>query len=92
MEIVAFSMLSLAMQTNILLSATLMHHKNTLMLEYHIDSIAVELRGRIFQQIIVIPMGTNCAILSSDLFLYLSEIDSMQDLLKADKKTRLAQQ
>ena len=40
------------------------------MLEYLIDNIFVEFGGRIFQQTIGIPMGTNCVPLLADLFLY----------------------
>ena len=38
------------------------------MLEYLIDNIFVEIGGRIFQQTIGIPMGTNCAPLLADFF------------------------
>ena len=61
------------------------------MLEYLIDNIFVEFGGRIFQQTIGIPMGTNCAPLLADLFLYSYEAEFVQCLLKADKK-HLAQQ
>ena len=37
------------------------------MLEYLIDNVLVEFGGRIFQQTIGIPMGTNCAPLLADL-------------------------
>ena len=47
--------------------------------------------GRIFQQTIGIPMGTNCAPLLADLFLYLYEAEFVQSLLQAGKK-HLAQQ
>ena len=40
------------------------------MLEYLIDNIFAEFGGRIFQQTNGIPMGTNCAPLLADLFLY----------------------
>ena len=75
-----------------------MHHKNTdapqkfsvadviKMLEYLIDNIFVEFDGRIFQQTIGIPMGTNCAPLLADLFLYSYEAKFVQSLLKAGKK------
>ena len=59
------------------------------MLEYLIGNIFVEFGGRIFQQTIGIPMGTNCAPLLADLFLYSYEF--VQSLLKAGKK-HLAQQ
>ena len=61
------------------------------MLEYLIDSIFVEFGGRIFQQTIGIPMGTNCAPLLADLFLYSYEAELVQSLLQAGKK-HLAQQ
>ena len=60
-------------------------------LEYPIDNIFVEFGGRIFQQTIGVPMGTNCAPLLADLFLYLYEAEFEQSLLKAGKK-QLAQQ
>ena len=61
------------------------------MLEYLIDNIFVEFGGRIFQQTIGIPMGTNCVPLFADLFLYSHEAEFVQSLLKAGKK-HLAQQ
>ena len=47
--------------------------------------------GRIFQQTIGIPMGTNCVPLLADLFLYSYEAEFVQSLLQAGKK-HLAQQ
>ena len=61
------------------------------MLEYLIDNIFVEFGGRIFQQTIGIPMGTNCAPSLADLFLYSYEAEFVQSLLQAGKK-HLAQQ
>ena len=61
------------------------------MLEYLIDNIFVEFGGRIFQQTIGIPMGSNCAPLLADLFLYSYEAEFVQSLLQAGK-THLAQQ
>ena len=62
------------------------------MLEYLIDNIIfVEFGGRIFQQTIGIPMGTNCAPLLADLCLYSYEAEFVQSLLQAGKK-HLAQQ
>ena len=61
------------------------------MLEYLIDNIFVEFGGRIFQQTIGIPMGTNCAPLLADLFLYSYEAEFVQSLLQAGKR-HLAQQ
>ena len=56
------------------------------MLEYLIDNIFVEFGGRTFQQTIGIPMGTNCAPLLADLYLYSYEAEFVQSLLKAGKK------
>jgi hypothetical protein len=39
------------------------------MLEFFIDNIFVMFGGRVFQQTVGIPMGTNCAPLHADLFL-----------------------
>ena len=51
----------------------------------------MELGGRIFQQTIGIPMGTNSAPLLADLFLYSYEAEFVQSLPQAGKK-HLAQQ
>jgi hypothetical protein len=40
------------------------------MLEFLIDNIFVFFGGRVFQQTVGIPMGTNCAPLLADLLLY----------------------
>ena len=40
------------------------------MIELLIDNISVQFGGRLFRQMIGIPMGTNCAPLLADLFLY----------------------
>ncbi|MCU7801424.1 MAG: hypothetical protein KZQ70_15165, partial [gamma proteobacterium symbiont of Lucinoma myriamae] len=60
------------------------------MLEFLIDNIFVMFDGQIFQQTIGIPMGTNCAPLLADLFLYSYEAEFIQGLLKSGKK-KLAQ-
>jgi hypothetical protein len=44
----------------------------------------------VFQQTIGIPMGTNCALLLSDLFLQVYEVDLLQGFLK-NKDRKLAQ-
>ena len=59
--------------------------------EYLIDNSFVEFGGRIFQQTIRIPMGTNCAPLLADLLLYSFEAEFVKSLLHAGKK-HLAQQ
>ena len=60
------------------------------MLDFLIDNIFVEFGGRIFQQTVGIPMGTNCAPLLADLFLYSYEAEFIQNLLKDKKNKRLA--
>ena len=40
------------------------------MIEVLIDNIFVQFGGHLFRQVIGIPMGTNCAPLLADLFLY----------------------
>ena len=57
------------------------------MLDFFIDNIFVFLGGRNFQQTVAIPMGTNCAPLLADLFLYSYEADFIQGpLQKSEKK------
>ena len=56
------------------------------MLEFLIDNIFVEFGGQIFQQTIGIPMGTNCAPLLADLFLYSYEAEFIQMLLNRGEK------
>ena len=61
------------------------------MLEFLVDNILVVFAGKVFQQIVGIPMGTNCAPLLADIFLYSYEAGFIQSLLSAGKK-RLASQ
>ena len=56
------------------------------MLEFLIDNIFVIFGGRVFQQTVGIPMGTNCAPLLADLFLYSYEANFIQGLLKKKEK------
>ena len=58
------------------------------MLEFLVDNIFVVFAGKVFQQIIGIPMGTNCAPLLADILLYLSTKRNsfIQSLLSAGKK------
>jgi hypothetical protein len=56
------------------------------MLEFLIDNIFVIFGVRVFQQTVGIPMGTNCAPLLADLFLYSYEADFIQGLLKINEK------
>ena len=55
------------------------------MLEFLIDNIFVSFGGTLFQQVVGIPMGTNCAPLLADLLLYSYESEFLQKLVK-DKK------
>ena len=59
------------------------------MLNFLIDNIFVVFGGRVFQQTIGIPMGTNCAPLLADLFLYSYEAEFIQKLL-TNKQKKLA--
>ena len=61
------------------------------MLEFLVDNIFVVFAGKVFKQIVGIPMGTNCAPLLADIFLYSYEAEFIQSLLSAGKK-RLASQ
>ena len=56
------------------------------MLEFLVDNIFVVFGGKGFQQITGIPMGTNCAPLLADIFLYSYEAEFIQSLLSAGKK------
>ena len=55
------------------------------MLEFLIYNIFVSFGGILFQQVVSIPMGTNCALLLADLFLYSYESEFLQKSVK-DKK------
>ena len=61
------------------------------MLEFLVDNIFVVFAGKDFQQIIGIPLGTNCAPLLADIFPYSYEAEFIQSLLSTGKK-RLAPQ
>ena len=61
------------------------------MLEFLVDNIFVVFAGKVFQQIVGIPMGTNCAPLLADIFLYSYEAEFIQSLLSTGRK-RLASQ
>ena len=56
------------------------------MLEFLVDNIVVVFAGKVFQQIVGIPMGTNCAPLLADIFLYSYEAEFIQSLLSTDRK------
>ena len=56
------------------------------MLEFLVDNIFVVFAGKVFQQTVGIPMGTNCAPRLADIFLYSYEADFIQSLLSTGKK------
>ena len=56
------------------------------MLEFLIDNIFLIFGGRVFQQTVGIPMGTNCGPLLADLFFYSYAADFIQGLLKKNEK------
>ena len=51
-----------------------------------IDNIIVMFSGRVFQQTDGVQMGTNCAPLLVDMFLYSSDAEFIQRLLKKNDK------
>ena len=61
------------------------------MLEFLVDNIFLVFGGKVFQQIVGIQMGTNCAPLLADIFLYSYEAEFIQSLLSTGKK-KLASQ
>ena len=56
------------------------------MLEFLVDNIFVVFAGKVIQQTVGIPMGTNCAPLLADIFLYSYVADFIQSLLSTGKK------
>ena len=56
------------------------------MLEFLVHNIFVVFAGKVFQQTVGIPMGTNCAPFLADIFLYSYEADFIQSLLSTGKK------
>ncbi|KAK3083912.1 hypothetical protein FSP39_005205 [Pinctada imbricata] len=55
------------------------------MLNFLIDNIFVVFGGKVFQQIVGIPMGTNCAPLLADIFFYSCEAGFIQSLVSEGK-------
>jgi len=56
------------------------------MLEFLINNIFAMFDGRGFQHTVGIPMGTNCAPLLADLFLYSYKADFIQRFLKENER------
>ena len=59
------------------------------MIEFLIDNIFVQFGGRLFCQMIGIPMGTNCAPLLADLFIYSYENEFPDNMIRSGHR-RLA--
>ena len=56
------------------------------MIEFLVDNIYVKFGGQLFRQMVGIPMGTNCAPLLADLFLYSYENEFLDKLIKESKR------
>ena len=50
-----------------------------------VENLYVQFDGMVYQQIVGIPMGTNCAPLIADLFLYCYERDFISNLQKSKR-------
>ena len=59
------------------------------MIEFLIDNIFVQFGGCLFHQVIGIPVGTNCAPLLADLFLYSYENEFLDNMIRSGHR-RLA--
>ena len=59
------------------------------MIEVLIDNIFVQFGGHLFRQVIGIPMGTNCAPLLADLFLYSYDNEFLDNMIRSGHR-RLA--
>ena len=59
------------------------------MIEFLVDNIYVRFGGQRFRQMVGIPMGTNCAPLLADLFLYSYENEFLDKLIKEGKRSLL---
>ena len=59
------------------------------MIEFLIDNIFMQFVGRLFCQVFGIPMGTNCAPLLADLFLYSYENEFLDNMIRSGHR-RLA--
>ena len=56
------------------------------MIEFLVDNRYVRFDGQLFRQMVGIPMGTNCASLLDDLFLYSYENEFLDELIKEGKR------
>ena len=57
-----------------------------IMIEFLVDNINVRFGGQLFRQMVGIPMGTNCAPLSADLFLHSYENEFLDKLIKEGER------
>ena len=55
------------------------------MIEYLVDNIYVHVGNRVFRQCIGIPMGTDCAPLLANLYLFYFEYQYMKNLMKNNR-------
>ena len=60
-------------------------------LDFLLDNIFIRFGNSVYRQVIGIPMGTNCAPLIADLFLYCYESEFMKNLSKDPTKQHLIQ-
>ena len=56
------------------------------MIEFLLDNIYVRFSGQLFRQMVGIPMGTNCAPLLADLFLYSYENEFLDKLIEEGRR------
>ena len=61
------------------------------MIEFLVDNIFVRFGGQLFQQMVGIPMGTNCAPMLADLFLYSYENEFLDNSLTHNDSRRCLQ-
>ena len=62
------------------------------MVEFLIDSTYVEFGGRVYKQTVYIPMGTNCAPLVAELFLYSPVCSYEADFVQHIQKSKFKKQ
>ena len=56
------------------------------MTEFLVNNVYVRFGGQLFGQMVAIPMGTNCAPILADLFLYFYENEFLDKLIKKGKR------
>ena len=56
------------------------------MIDFLIDNIYIKIANHLFRQCIGIPMGTNCAPLLANLFLYSYGVEFLRSMKKSNKK------